>query len=117
MTITPEKVVNYTSEIEEKADEQNEQTNNKNKVNQHLINNQNVTKRKNRQQKNQNNKNKQLYWINNLPPQLSQENYTPLTTNKNQKDSQTFNHHKIKQWSKKLLFPNSQRTKKTTLIS
>ena len=43
MTITPENVVNYTSEIEEKADEQNEQTNNKSKVNQHLINNQKVT--------------------------------------------------------------------------
>ena len=43
MTITPENVINYTSETEEKADEQNEQTNNKSKVNQHLNNNQKVT--------------------------------------------------------------------------
>ena len=88
MTIIPENVINYTSDIEDNADEQNEKTNNKSKVNQNLINNQNVTQRKNRPQKNQNNKNKQLYWIDNLPPQLSQENYPPLTTNKNQKDSQ-----------------------------
>ena len=88
MTIIPENVINYTSDIEDNTDEQNEKTNNKSKKNQNLINNQNVTQRKNRPQKNQNNKNKQLYWIDNLPPQLSQENYPPLTTNKNQKDSQ-----------------------------
>ena len=56
-------------------------------MNQHQINNQNITQRKNRPQQNQNNKNKQLYWIENIPPQLSQEDYPPLTTNKNQKDS------------------------------
>ena len=88
MAIIPENVINYTAEIEDNTDEQNENTVNKSKVNQNLFNNHNVTQRKNRPQKNQNNKNKQLYWIDNLPPQLSQENYPPLTTNKNQKDSE-----------------------------
>ena len=88
MTIIPENVIDYTSDIEDSTDKQNENTNNKSKVNQNLIKNQNVTETKNRQQKNQNNKNKQLYWIDNLPPHRSQENYPPLTTNKNQKDSQ-----------------------------
>ena len=91
MTITTENAINYTSDIEDNTDEQNEKTNNKSKVNQHQINNQNVTQRKKRPQKNQNSKTKQLYWIDNLPRQLSQENYPPLTTNKNQKDSQSPN--------------------------
>ena len=91
MTITPENVINYTSDIEDNTDEQNEKANNKSKSNQNLINNSNITQRKSRPQKKQNNKNKQPYWIDNLPPQLSQENYPPLTTNKNQNDSQPSN--------------------------
>lgn len=46
MTITTENAINYTSDIEDNTDEQNEKTNNKSKVNQHQINNQNVTQRK-----------------------------------------------------------------------
>ena len=91
MTINPEIVINYTSDIEDNTDEQNEEINNKSKSNQNFINNPNVTKRKSRPQKNQNNNNKQLYYIDNLPPQLSQENYPPLTTNKNQNDAQQIN--------------------------
>ena len=91
MTITPEDVINYTSHIEDNTDEQNEKTNNKSISNQNLINNPNITQRKGRPQKNQNSNNKQLYWIDNPPPQLSQENYPPLTTNKNQSDSQQIN--------------------------
>ena len=91
MTINPENVINYTSDIEDNTDEQNEKTNNKSKSNQNLINNPNVTQRKSRPQKNQNNNNKQLYYIDNVPSQLSQENYPPLTTNKNQNDAQQIN--------------------------
>ena len=49
MTTIPENVIYYTSDIEDSTDKQNENTNNKSKVNQNLIKNQNVTQTKNRQ--------------------------------------------------------------------
>ena len=90
MTITPENIIEYTSEIEDNTDKQNEKTNKKRQVNQHLINNQNITQRKNKPQKFQNNTNKELYWIDNLPPDLTVENYATLN-NKEQKHSQSSN--------------------------
>ena len=86
MTITPENIIEYTSEIEDNTDKQNEKTNKKRQVNQHFINNQNITQRKNQPQKFQNNTNKELYWIDNLPPDLTEENYSTLK-NKEQKHS------------------------------
>ena len=86
MTITPENIIEYTSEIEDNTDKQNEKTNKKRQVNQHFINNQNITQRKNQPQKFQNNTNKELYWIDNLPPDLTEENYATLK-NKEQKHS------------------------------
>ena len=90
MTITPENIIEYTSENEDNTDKQNEKTNKKRQVNQHFINNQNITQRKNQPQKFQNNTNKELYWIDNLPLDLTEENYTTLN-DKEQKHSQPSN--------------------------
>ena len=85
MTITPENITEYTSEIEDNTDKQNDTTNKKRQVNQHLFNNQNITQRKTRPQQTQNKKNKNLYWIDNLPPDVTEDNYPTLNNNNKQK--------------------------------
>ena len=85
ITITPESVIEYTSEIEDNSDKQNDTTNKKRQVNQHLFNNQNITQRKTRPQQTQNKKNKNLYWIDKLPPDVTEDNYPTLNNNNKQK--------------------------------
>ena len=85
MTITPENITEYTSEIEDNTDKQNDTTNKKRQVNQHLFNNQNITQRKTRPQQTQNKKNKNLYWIDKLPPDVTEDNYPTLNNNNKQK--------------------------------
>ena len=118
MTIIPENVLNYTSDIEDNTDEQNEKTNNKSKVNQNLINNQNVTKEKTDHKKIKTIKTNNYTGLTIYPHNYHKKithHLPPIKTRKTHNlQVQTFNHHKIKQSLKKLLFPNNQRTKKTT---
>ena len=103
MTITPENITEYTSEIEDNNDKQNDTTNKKRQVNQHLFNNQNITQRKTRPQQTQNKKNKNLYWIDNLPPDVTEDNYPTLNNNSKQKQPPP-------------LKPNTQTSQDTTII-
>ena len=48
-----------------------------------MFNNQNITQRKTRPQQTQNKKNKNLYWIDNLPPDVTEDNYPTLNNNNN----------------------------------
>ena len=84
MTITTENVIEYTTVIEDNIDKQNEKSNTKRQVNEHLTNNQNITHRKKQPQKIQNKTNKEPYWIDNLPPELTVENYPTLKIKKGQ---------------------------------
>ena len=103
MTITPENITEYTSEIEDNNDKQNDTTNKKRQVNQQLFNNQNITQRKTRPQQTQNKKNKNLYWIDNLPPDVTEDNYPTLNNNSKQKQPPP-------------LKPNTQTSQDTTII-
>ena len=50
-----------------------------------MFNNQNITQRKTRPQQTQNKKNKNLYWIDKLPPDVTEDNYPTLNNNNKQK--------------------------------
>ena len=51
--------------------QQNERSNTKRQADEHLTNNQNITQRKKQPQKIQNKTNEELYWIDNLSPELT----------------------------------------------
>ena len=60
----------------------NIQNNRKRQVNIHITNNRkNITQQRNQRQNKQNTNNKEEYWIDNLPPENTEQNYAILNNN------------------------------------
>ena len=68
------------------------QNNRKRHVNAHIPNNQkNITHRRNRRQNKQNTNNKEEYWIDNFPPENTDQNYPPFINNFTQQNTEQTN--------------------------
>lgn len=85
MTFNQNKTIK--TQNEDNIEKQNEKTNTKRQVNKHSTNNQNITQRKKQPQKIQHKTNKEQYWIDNLPPELTEKDFPTLTTNNTQQNS------------------------------
>ena len=112
--ITTENQIDYNTNTNKKQTEnqiENIQNNTKRQVNKHLTNNnQNITQRKKRRSKTQNTSNDEEYWIDNLPPEFSEKNYSSLNNNNTQQNK---NHKNKEQQSQ----TNNRRIKARPIIT
>lgn len=85
MTLRMENLIEYNTPCEKENEKQLNtiQTNTKRHVNWHLPNNQNITERKKQRIQTQNRKSKEEYWVDNLLPKLTEQNFPTLTQNNN----------------------------------
>ena len=85
MTLRMENLIEYNTPREKENEKQLNtiQTNTKRHVNWHLPNNQNITERKKQRIHTQNTKSKEEYWVDNLLPKLTEQNFPTLTQNNN----------------------------------